>query len=47
MSKKKEQVTRETWTGYRPSIMRPKKNDKYLERKKNKQICKDAMKGEN
>ena len=44
MEKKKE--SRETWVGYRPSVIPAKKNNKKHERKKNKQACRDAMKGE-
>ena len=37
---------RETWCGDRPSVMQAKKKNKTQNRKKNKQICRDAMKGE-
>lgn len=37
---------RETWVGYRPSVMPAKKKNKKQDRKKDKQICRDAMKGE-
>ena len=40
--KKKE--PRDTWVGYRPSVMRTKKRDKKQNRKEGKQICRDAMK---
>ena len=36
----------ETFVGYRPSVMVVKKKNKKQDRKKNKQICRDAMKGE-
>jgi len=35
---------RETWVGYRPSVMPAKKRNKKQERKEGKQICRDAMK---
>jgi hypothetical protein len=37
---------RETWVGYRPSVIPAKKKNKKHERKEGKQICRDAMKGE-
>ena len=37
---------RETWVGYRPSVISAKKKNKKHERKEGKQICRDAMKGE-
>ena len=37
---------RETWVGYRPSVMPAKKRNKKQERKENKQIFRDAMKGD-
>ena len=37
---------RETWVGYRPSVMPAKKKNKKQERKEGKQICHDAMKGD-
>ena len=37
---------RETWCGYRPSVMPAKKKNKKTERKEGKQICRDIMKGE-
>ena len=43
---KKENKNRETWCGFRPSIMPAKKKDKKKERKKNKQLCRDAIKGD-
>ena len=36
----------ETFVGYRPSVMVVKKKNKKQERKQNKRICRDAMKGE-
>ena len=36
---------RETWCGYRPSVMLVKKKNKKNERKEGKQICREAMKG--
>ena len=42
----KKNKERETWVGYRPSVILAKKNNKKKERKENKQICRDAMKGE-
>ena len=35
---------RETWIGYRPSVMPAKKKNKKHERKEGKQICREAMK---
>jgi len=35
---------RETWCGYRPSIIPAKKKNKKHERKESKQICRDAIK---
>ena len=43
---KKKIENRETWCGFRPSIMPAKKKDKKKERKENKQLCRDAMKGD-
>ena len=43
---KKENQERSTWVGYRPSVIPAKKNNKKKERKENKQICRDAMKGD-
>jgi hypothetical protein len=37
---------RETWCGYRPSVMSAKKKNKKHERKEGKQICRDVMKGD-
>lgn len=42
--KKKE--PRDTWVGYRPSVIQPKKKNKKQERKAGKKICQTAMKGE-
>lgn len=42
----KKNQNRETWVGYRPSVMPAKKKSKKHERKEGKQICRDAMKGE-
>ena len=42
----KENQKRETWVGYRPSVMPAKKKNKKHERKDGKQICRNAMKGE-
>ena len=41
---KKKNQNRETWCGYRPSVMPAKKKNKKQERKEGKQICRDAMK---
>lgn len=43
---KKQAENRETWVGYRPSVIPAKKNNKKHERKNNKQVCRDAMKGD-
>ena len=43
----KEKKERETWVGIRPSVIPAKKNNKKQERKKNKQICRGVMKGDN
>lgn len=43
---KKNNKRGETFVGYRPSVMAVKKKNKKQDRKKNKQICRDAMKGE-
>ena len=37
---------RETWCGYRPSVMPTKKKNQKNERKEGKQICRAAMKGD-
>ena len=42
----KKNQNRETWCGYRPSVMPAKKKNKKTERKEGKQICREAMKGE-
>lgn len=42
----KKNQNRETWVGYRPSVMPAKKKNKKHDRKEGKQICRDAMKGE-
>ena len=42
----KKNQNRETWVGYRPSVMLAKKKNKKHDRKEGKQICRDAMKGE-
>jgi len=42
----KKNQNRETWCGYRPSVMPAKKKNKKHERKEGKQICRNAMKGE-
>lgn len=42
---KKNNERGETFVEYRPSVMIPKKKNKKQDRKKNKQICRDAMKG--
>ena len=44
MEKKNE--NRETWVGYRPSVIPAKKKNKKNERKEGKRICRDIMKGE-
>ena len=43
---KKDKNRGETWRGYRPSVIPAKKSNKKQERKNNKQICRNAMKGE-
>ena len=43
---KKNNERGETFVGYRPSVMVVKKKNKKQDRKKNKQICRDAMKGD-
>lgn len=43
---KKNNERGETFVGYRPSIMTVKKKNKKQDRKKNKQICREAMKRE-
>ena len=45
--KKNSNERGETFVGYRPSVMVVKKKNKKHDRKKNKQICRDAMRGEN
>ena len=42
----KKNQNRELWIGYRPSVMSAKKKNKKHERKEDKQICRDAMKGD-
>ena len=42
----KKNQNRETWVGYRPSVMPAKKKNKKHERKEGKQICRNAMKGD-
>lgn len=42
----KKDNTRETWVGYRPSVMPAKKGNKKQTRKEGKQTCRNAMKGE-
>ena len=42
----KKNQNRETWIGYRPSVILTKKKNKKQERKQGKQICRDAMKGD-
>ena len=39
-------TNRETWCGFRPSVMPAKKNNKKRTRKEGKRICRDVMKGE-
>lgn len=46
MEKKNQNQNRETWCGFRPSVMPAKKKSKKHERKEGKQICRDVMKGE-
>lgn len=46
MDKKKQSNRGETWVGYRPSVVPAKKNNKKQDRKKNKQVCRDILKGE-
>lgn len=43
---KKNNKRGETFVGYRSSVMVVKKKNKKQNRKKNKQICRDVMKGE-
>ena len=43
---KKNHERGETFVGYRPSVMMPKKKNKKQDRKKHRQICRDAMKRE-
>ena len=43
---KKENENRETWVGYRPSVIPAKKKNKKNERKEGKRICRDIMKGD-
>ncbi len=47
MAKKKKDPDRELWNGYRPCIIQPRKGNKKKDRVQNKQICRDAKKGEN
>ena len=42
---KNQNKNRETWVGYRPSVIVAKKGNRKQERKVNKQVCRDAMKG--
>lgn len=42
MDKKKE--NRETWVGFRPSVIVAKKNNRKKERKENKKNCREIMK---
>ena len=42
----KKSQNRETWVGYRPSVMPAKKKNKKHNRKEGKQICRNAMKGD-
>lgn len=42
----KKNQNRETWIGYRPSVMSTKKKNKKNERKEGKQICRETMKGD-
>lgn len=41
---KKDNNNRETWVGFRPSVIPAKKGNKKRTRKEGKQICRDAMK---
>jgi hypothetical protein len=43
---KKNSERGETFVGYRPSVMVVKRKNKKQDRKKNRQICRDAMKGD-
>lgn len=43
---KEVKQNRETWVGYRPSVIVAKKGNRKQERKQNKQTCRNAMKGE-
>ena len=43
---KKNNERGETFVGYHPSVMVVTKKNKKQDRKKNKQICRDAMKRE-
>lgn len=42
----KTKSNRESWVGYRPSVIPAKKKNKKHERKEGRRICRDAMKGE-
>ena len=39
----KKTQNRETWVGYRPSVMPAKKKNKKHDRKEGKQICRNAI----
>lgn len=36
---------RDTWVGFRPSVMPARKGDKKKDRKDGKRICRDAIRG--
>lgn len=41
----KQDKNRDTWVGFRPSVMPTKKGSKKGIRRESKQMCRDAMKG--
>lgn len=43
---KKDNSNRETWVGFRPSVMPAKKGNKKHTRKEGKRICRDIEKSE-
>ena len=46
MAKKSKDPNRELWNGFRPSVIPARKGDKKKDRKANKQVCRDALKGD-
>ena len=48
MAKKRKSPNpdRELWNGFRPSVIPARKKNKRLVREDNKQICRDAKKGD-